>query len=211
MTRVSIRLLLLSVLSSSALTPVHQQAKLSTGLKRHWRETDSETLWTTRYNNCDYGYYVLLDAGVVAHDTLPPSPNHGFLLPLPDVGRTSYALDEKKRFVWVDASYNSLDDQSLTGAADESQKIETANGALRHSNRVSTKLAGLPATEDAFEDSTPKGESFEESIVALRSGIVYTGGLHTTKAYKTEDEKQFRRIRDGFRLLKLPKGECSNG
>ena len=113
--------------------------------------------------------------------------------------------------MWVDASYDLSDDQLLTGATDEWQKIKTANGALRHNNRVSTKLAGLPAIEDAFEDSTPKGESFEESIVALRSGIVYTVGLHTTKAYKTVDEKQLRRIRYGFRLFKLPNGACTNG
>ena len=184
----------------------------STGLKRHWRETDSETLWTTRYNNCDYGYYVLLNVDVVAHDTLPPSPNHGFLVSLSDIGKTTFASYEtEKRYVWVDAHYDSLDDQSLTGAADASQKTETVNSALHHSNRVSTKLAELSAIEDTLEDSTPKGESFEELIVAVRSGIVYTIGLRTLKAYKAIDEKEFRQIRDGFRLLRLPKGECSNG
>jgi hypothetical protein len=192
--------------------PVQQHAKPSAGLKHNWRESDSETLWTTRYNNCDYGYYVLLDAGVVAHDTLPPSPNHGFLISLSDIGKTTFASYEtEKRYVWVDAHYDSLDDQSLIGAADTLQKTETANSVLRHNNRVSTKLAGLPAIEDTFEDSTPKGEPIEESIVAVRSGIVYTIGLQTLKAYKAADEKQFRQIRDGFRLLRLPKGECSNG
>ena len=210
MTRASIGLILLSALSSSALTPVQQQAKPSTGLKRLWRETDSETLWTDRYNNCDYGYYVLLDAGVVAHGSLPPSPNHGFLISLQDVGKTSFSSYETEtRFVWVDASYT--DDLSLKDAADNLQQIEKANDVSRHSNRVFLSLAGLPAIEDKLEGSSPKDEPIKESIVALRSEIVYTIGLRTTKAYKAVDEKQFRRIRDGFRLLKLPKGGCSNG
>src|ERR1700692_3203107 len=94
-------------------------------LKRHWKETASETLWTGRYNNCDYGYYVLLPNGVVGHATLPPSPNHGFLIALPDARTTNYALDRKERLIWVDASYNTSDAQSLADLVHERDTGET--------------------------------------------------------------------------------------
>src|SRR5271163_3979722 len=79
-----------------------------------WRVTNSETLWTERYTNDDYGYSVLLSKGVVAHGTHPPSPNHGFFVPLPDVGKTTFStFKTEKRYLWVDASYDTSDDQSL--------------------------------------------------------------------------------------------------
>ncbi len=54
--------------------------------QRHWQVTESETLWVQRYSNCQYGYYVRLSAGLIAHAERPPSPHHGFLISLPDVG-----------------------------------------------------------------------------------------------------------------------------
>jgi hypothetical protein len=171
-------MLLLFMLFTSVSVPT--SAGSSTPLKRHWQETDSETLWTVRYTNCDYGFYVLLDPGVVAHDTLPPSPNHGFVIPLPDFGRTSYALNEKKRFVWVDASYDTSDDG--TG-----QSVLTGKTGIMSSSvkGISTKLAGLPAIASTLQESAPSGEEIKESVVAVRSGIVYTIGLQTTPAGTT--------------------------
>src|ERR1017187_9926639 len=98
------------VLAATLCTPilVLQPLPLLTAQTRgiHWTETGSETQWRLRYGNCDYGYFVALAPGVVGHNTLPPSPNHGFMVALPDVGRTSYALNERRRFIWVDATYD---------------------------------------------------------------------------------------------------------
>jgi hypothetical protein len=175
-------------------------------LKRHWKETDSETLWTVRYTNCDYGYYLLLRPGVVAHGSLPPNPNHGVIVPLEDVAKTTYSLGEKKRYVFVDATYDATDTAESSSSG---EKRRVARSSLK--DGYSAKLAGLPAVASLRIESTPQGKSIDESTVALRSGIVYTVGLRTEEIYRNEDELQYRRILAGFHWLRLPKGECSNG
>jgi hypothetical protein len=181
-------------------------------LARHWTETKTETLWTTRYTNCDYGFYVLLGSGVVAHATHPPNPNHGFSVSLPDVGMTSSASADEERFVWVDASYDTSDDQSLPAAISEDEQItKKASGQSHTDSRKPARLAGLLAIQSTVESMTAKGAAVDERVVAVRSGIVYTISLHTTQQYQSVDEKQFKKILSGFRLLKLPRGECSNG
>jgi len=189
------------------------QTKPSTRLHRHWTETDSETLWRTRYTNCDYGFYVLLGDGVVAHATLPPSPNHGFLLPLPDIGRTNYLSATKEtQFIWVDAHYDALDDQSLRSAVSSQEEVQAAGGSkVRKTRRERTRLAGLQAIWSKAEFPTEGGKVVEEAVTAVRSGIVYTIGLRTNLIDQSVDEEQFRKVLLGFRLLKLPRGECRNG
>jgi hypothetical protein len=122
MKRVVFQLLLAAILFAPGLK-LNGQTSQPPHLSRHWTETKTETLWRTRYTNCDYGFYVLLDGGVVGHGTHSPNPNYGILIPLPDVGRTSSASDDEERFVSVDASYDMSDDQSLTAATSEEEQI----------------------------------------------------------------------------------------
>src|SRR5260370_31072755 len=82
------------------------------------RENDIESLWTHTYANCDYGFYVILPKGYIGHGNHSPSPNHGFLIGLPDAGRTDVVSIGDKRFIWVNAEYNSFDLSSLKEAAD---------------------------------------------------------------------------------------------
>ncbi len=204
-------MLLLLAISLSPAPSLHSQAS-SHALPRHWTETETETLWKVRYTNCDYGYFVLLGNEAIGHGTHSPSPNHGILVPLPDVGRTSYATDKEERYVWVDASYDVIDDQSLLGAVSNNEQImEEVRGKPNTVKLIHTKLASLPAIMSSVEYLTPKGTVVEETIIAVRSGIVYTIGLRTNLKDATTDEEQFQRIVNGFRLLKLPKGECNNG
>jgi hypothetical protein len=135
---------------------------------------------------------------------------------LPNVGKRSAALeDEKERYVWIDASYDvidDIDDQSVASAVShEEQIMEEVRGKPNTVKQIHTKIASLPAILSRVEYSTPKGTVVEETIIAVRSGIVYTIGLRTNLKDATTDEEQFQRIVNGFRLLKLPKGECSNG
>jgi hypothetical protein len=171
---------------------------------QYWTETESETLWRTRYSNEDYGFYVLLDTGTIGHGTHSPAPNHGFLVSLPDVGRQSPASATEDRFVWVDISYNASDYHSLSDVAFyEDHLMDDERGASRVVEHKFTKLTGLKAILYRNEYSSPKGTIVEEQIIALRSGIIYTIGLQTTQADLSSDELQFRRIQGGFRLLAL--------
>jgi len=179
--------------------------------QRHWEETTTETIWRGRYTNCDYGYYVLLPAGMVAHGSHAPAPNHGFLVALPDVLRTSAASFDEPRFVWLDASYNASDYQALADVANyELDLTKQDKRAFRVVERGLARLAGLPAVRFTVEYQAREGVVVEEQIVALRSGIVYTIGLRTVGADRSLDEQRFQTIRNGFRLLNLPRGQCSN-
>lgn len=194
---------------------LHSGAQNSGQAKHYWSETDSETLWRTRYNNCDYGYYVLLGPGVVAHDTLPPAPNHGFLIPLPDVGRTTYVSGRESRLVWVDASYDVWDDHpSLAGAVRQGIGISMEDEAKHKPKLVERepmRLAGIPAVSFKVVYISSNGsKGVEEQTVALRSDIVYTVGLSTTESNLSADEARMKKILAGFKLLKLPQGECIN-
>jgi hypothetical protein len=186
-------------------------AVVPTSGQHNWQETETETIWHERYTNCDYGYYVSLNAGVVAHGSHSPSPNHGFLIALPDVGRTALASTDDNRFVWVDAHYNATDYKTLSDIAkDEIDLTGEGKQRFRVVRRSSAKLAGLSALQFMVEYDAGGSRLLEEQVIALRSDIVYTLGLRTLQANHNSDEEQFSKIRAGFRLLKLPRGPCSN-
>ena len=112
----------------------------------------------------------------------------------------------------VDAHYDVIDDHSLAGAVSNREQIrEDMRGKPGVIKNTPTKLAGLHAVLSRVEYTTPKGTVVEETIIAVRSGIVYTIGLRTLLEDLPIDEVQFQKITNGFRLLKLPKGECNNG
>jgi len=185
---------------------------LAIAARHNWQETEKETIWHDQYTNCDYGYYVSLHAGVVAHASHSPNPNHGFLVALPDVGRTATASTDDSRFIWVVANYNATDYETLSDIAKAELDV-TGKGkqGFRVVTRDSTKLAGLPALQFMLEYDAGGSHILEEQVIALRKDIVYTLGLRTLQADHETDEEEFAKIRVGFRLFKLPRGPCSNG
>jgi len=216
MKRAIFKLLLTSILVSQSPVLIAQLTHRVGSPPRHWVETESETLWRGRYTNCDYGYYILLNHGTVGHGSHSPSPNHGFLVSLPDTKKVSDATDKALRFIWVDASYDASDDQSLAGNANQSlafvhNEINNEQSVFHNHKPSRTTLAGLPAIHSRVEHLSPTGNLIVETIVASRSGIIYTIGLKTLQQNRIFDEQQFQQIVNEFRLLKLPKGECSNG
>ena len=183
--------------------PIHAQ--------HPWENAEMETLWRHRYGNCDYGMFVLLPSGVVAHGTLPPSPNHGVAIRLPDVGSTSEIdLSKANRYVWVNAEYNVSDDSSRKKTVTLYSKmfVEGKNGTA---TKQSTRLGSLPATRLKVTYQTPNGVVVEELVFAQRADIVYELGLKTTETSYREDVGRFEEMLGGFRLSPLSKGECSNG
>ncbi len=188
---------------------------ISSHAQHPWENAKTETLWRQRYGNCDYGMFMLLPAGVVAHDTLPPSPNHGVAIPLPNVDSTSEIdISKAARYVWVNAEYNSsdssLDSSSRQGtvAFYISSFLEGKHGTV---TKQSARLGSLPATRLKVIYQTRNGVVVEELIFAQRANIVYELGLKTTKTSYQEDRSRFGQLARGFRLSPLPKGECSNG
>jgi hypothetical protein len=173
-------------------------------LHRHWKETATETLWRVRYSNCDYGYFVLLGAGVIAHGSHSPAPNHGFLISLPDVERTTSASGDEDRYVWVDASYNVGERRSLAGVVSERTGFLVGNGQKSQiAERTAANLAGLRAIKTRIGFQAKDGPVVEETVIALRAGTVYTVGLRTFESNRSDDEKEFQKVLAGFHLLKV--------
>jgi hypothetical protein len=187
-------------------------AQSSASHASHWQLTDSETLWTGRYSNCQYGYFLLLPIGVVAHAEHPPNPHHGFLVKLPEVAvRDEVTFDNSDRLVWVNAEYNATEHSTLNGVAD--YQIELT-GEEKQSFRVLERgpatLQSRPAIRFKAEYDIPKSRVIEEVLVALRTGVVYELGLHTTEEHYAVDRETFRRLIAGFRFTPVPKGQCWN-
>jgi hypothetical protein len=179
---------------------------------RHWLLTDNETLWIGRYSNCQYGYYSLLPAGVVAHAEHPPSPHHGFMINLPDVGvRTEVTFDNSDRFIWVNAEYNVTEESTLAGVSD--YQIDLTSGRKENFKLVErrqAKLQTVPATRFKAEYDSPKGRVIEEEIVVLRSGVVYELGLRTLAPDYEADRERLEQTLRGFRFTQTPAGQCWN-
>jgi hypothetical protein len=179
--------------------------------QRHWEETEKETIWRDRYTNCDYGYYVVLPLHVIAHGSHSPNPNHGFLISLPDVAKTSAASVNEQRFLWVNAEYNSSESHSLRGVGDYQFSLASRDKAdVQVLERKSTTLGGLAAIMFEFKYGSANSHATEEEVIALRSGVVYEIGLRTRQADYDRDNQSFEQIQSGFKLLSLPQGECRN-
>ncbi len=180
--------------------------------QRHWQLTESETLWIGRYSNCQYGYYALLSAGVIAHAEHPPSPHHGFLISLPNVGsKAEVSVYNSNRFLWVNAEYNVTDESTLAGISNYRIDLTSRDKQdFKLIEQHKTTLRTVPATRFKGEYDTPKGRVIEEEVVAFRSGIVYEIGLRTPAEHYQADRERLEQTLTGFRFSRVPKGQCWN-
>jgi hypothetical protein len=171
---------------------------------RYAEETDTETLWRERYAHCDYGFYITLPPGFVGHGTHSPNPNHGFLVALPDVGRTHDVSTSAERFIWVNAEYNSFDLTSLTSAGNwASQLMAEEKTGFKETARQRVRLNNRPAIRIEGEYDGPQGRVVEEQIIALRAGILYEVGLTTRANNYIADKKDFEKILLGFHFWRI--------
>jgi hypothetical protein len=128
------------------------------------RLTNSESLWTGRFTDCDYRYYVLIPNGFVAHAHHPPAPATWRSIGLPETSTTDVVTIDNERFISVMASSNEF--------AFKSPK-EFVNHVLDHLRegktgfevkaRQSSSLDGEPATKLRVEYDDPDGRVVEES------------------------------------------------
>ena len=166
--------------------------------------TESESLWTGKFADCDYGFRVVLPEKFVAHANLPPNPIRGFLVGLPDTSTRINVSVEDERFVGVSAEYNSLELKSLKSATEYLLDLRRRrNSGLSVTARNATRLGGATAERVKIGYDTPKGRVVEEIVVALRSGIVYEISMRTTAANYESDQPKFTRIIAGFRFWKI--------
>jgi hypothetical protein len=176
---------------------------------QHWTETLKETIWRSRYTNCDMGYAVDLPNGVVGHGGLPPMPNHGVLISASDPGATAEVTLADQRVLDVYDEYDALE----LGSARAYLNWELRQMPNKKSLRVrEIVFRGFPAAEARYRvDETDSSE-----LVIYRKGVpgdagsIYVLSLHTTARNYTDDYRLFTQIRAGFHLLPLPKGACSN-
>jgi len=185
----------------------------------HWRETDTETIWTGRYSNCDYGYYVTLPAGVVGHGDKSPAPNHGFVLNPAAPERTeTFTTVDSNRYIGVNNYYDVADHAhsiraTLNYYAGLGEIEKSANFTVL--GQEDFRLAGLNAKRIQLRRVEGSQTLREDRIVAYRppghdSGVVYQFTLVTPENSYGEDNSLFDEIVRGFHLTKLPIGECSN-
>jgi len=166
--------------------------------------TDSESLWTHRFADCDLGYYALLPDGFVAHGNHPPNPIRGFLVGLPDAGTTKTVTIKDGRFIWVTAEYNSLEFKSLREAAEYAiDLMGKKKSGFKVTIREPVKLNGVTAIRVRAEYDSPNGRVVEAELITLRSGIIYEIGLRTDTVHYQTDQSQFAKIVAGFRFWKI--------
>jgi hypothetical protein len=182
-------------------------------LPQHWTQTPNETIWRGKYTNCDKGYTVSLPKGVVAHGSLSPNPNHGFLVSASAPDTVAEVTLEASRLVGVYDTYDAMEYGSaqayLSGELEHDGPIEVLA-------RRDTKFRGLPAAYFHYRKKTGNVAIEKEEIIVFRShpknlsSIFYVIWLNTSSSYYEEDHKLFEHVRDGFHLLPGPSGKCSN-
>lgn len=146
-----------------------------------------------------------LPPGVVAHDGLPPSPNHGFLISTVNPSTTARVTLDEPRIIDIYDEYDVMTLGSARAYLDSELKDAKDGGVLRVR---STVLQGMRGVQARYRPKA--GNSIVESIVVLRRGIVYHLFLRTTDQDYKADSTLFARIREGFRFLPLPTGACVN-
>jgi hypothetical protein len=118
---------------------------------KHWTETSQETIWRGRYKNCDHGYLVNLPPGVVGHDSLPPSPNHGFLVSAANPDITTEITLEQERLIDVYDSNVAAEIGSARAYVEQYDlKPSEKFGMIDGIEEEDTKFRGWPAVHVHF-------------------------------------------------------------
>jgi hypothetical protein len=173
----------------------------------HWEAVSAQ------YTNPTYGYRVALPQAIVALSSLPPAPQHGFLIDVgeemlqPSNANAGRSWLELEVGLWVDGSYNATFYDSVEEAANASLTYLKAEHPddliiLRWKH---TTLRGLPAIHSRIQfRSSKSGETLiTDETVALReydvTGIIYTVTLTSYAAGYRADLAVLKRILEGWR------------
>jgi hypothetical protein len=176
---------------------------------RHWTQTSTETLWRGRYTNCDKGYSVDLPAGVVAHDTLPPSPNDGFIISTLSAGTTDPVTATRPGFLAAFNQYNSGDWRGPQAYLDW-ELAQTRNAQITNTRHLA--FHGLPAFEAEYSAVVDGRSTWYRVLIVFRDkdDLIYELMLSTLTRDDVRGTRLYRAIRSGFRIFPIPLGECVN-
>lgn len=167
------------------------------------RLTNSESLWTERFSDCDSRYYVLIPDGFVAHADRPPRRLHSILFGLPDTNTTNVVTPDDQRFISVAARSNDFEFKSLKEFADQVlHSLGKGKSGFEIKTQQSSRLDGEPAMKLRVEYNDSDGRTVQEKLLSLRSGVIYEIGLRTTTQHYGTDEQNFMKIAVGFRFWK---------
>jgi len=182
---------------------------------QHWTQTDSETIWRGLYTNCDKGYAVTIPANVVAHGSLPPNPNHGILVSASAPDTVARVTLEDERVVGVYDEYDAMEFGNAQAYL-TFELLHTHAGPATIMERRSTKFRGLPTVYVHYRTKNGQASIETEESIVYRgqpknsSPIFYVIWLRTPIQYYSQDRQLYSRIREGFHLMPVPRGECSN-
>ncbi len=174
---------------------------------QNWALTPTETIWHSRYTNCDKGYVVDLPAAVVAHATHPPNPNHGFLIRAADPGTRRQVTYEEGRVVAVEDEYNSM--EIPTASAQLKWEVQNTPGAKMDGEKA-IRFHGLPGVEATYRGVVDGRPQITHELIAFRKDLVYTLRLVTDSSNYDQDLALYKQIEAGFHLVPITNGTCAN-
>jgi hypothetical protein len=133
---------------------------------KNWTETPSELLWHGRYVNFDKGYLVELPAGVIAHGSRPPNPNHGILISGENPGTTVVVTLKHPRLVTV---YDTNDASELGSARAYIERYgltpAKASEKITILEKRDTQFRGFPAAYVHFRSDDGNSIAEVEELV----------------------------------------------
>ena len=185
---------------------------------QHWQETVAETIWRGVYSNCDYGYYVDLPVGMVAHSGKPPSSNHGSVIDLAEPSSASPLATPLSRYIKIWNQYNAANLPSLSAIVDaELKSMRSGDSDFELVGRKVVRLDDLHATSVMVRFKERGVDVAETKVIAYRppgpaglGDIIYEISLVTTIENGDEDRATFQKVLLGFHTTALPEGVCVN-
>src|SRR5690349_7971633 len=130
------------------------------------RLTNSVSLWTGRFSDCEYRYYVLIPNGFVAHANRPPRRLHGVLFGLPDTSTTDVVTIDDERFISVMAGSNEFAFKSPKELVDHVlDHLRKGKTGFEVKARQPSGLDGEPATKLRVEYDDPDGRVVDEELL----------------------------------------------
>jgi hypothetical protein len=118
-----------------------------------------------------------------------------------------------ERLVGVYDTYDAMEYGSAQAYLSRELKHADAIDVLA---RREANFRGLPAAYVHYRKKTGDAVSETEEMIVFRSHpknsvlIFYVIWLRTPRSHYEEDSKLYQQVRDGFHLITIPRGECSN-